>query len=63
MVNRTNELIKKTNECGLTTIHFLDAPLDKTTTAFNLVKEKCTPHFVYLFLIPPTAKTATATKI
>lgn len=53
----------KTNECRLTTIHFLDAPLDKTTTAFNLVKEKCTPHFVYLFLIPPIAKTTTATKI
>ena len=29
MVNRTNELIKKTNECSLSTIHFLDAPLNK----------------------------------
>ena len=38
-------MVNKTNECSLSTIHFLDAPLDNTTTAFNLVKEKYTPHF------------------
>ena len=49
MVNRTNEPIKKTNECSLSTIHFLDAPLDKTTIACNLVKEKwCTDPILIL---------------
>lgn len=65
MVNRTNELIKKANEYSvkLSTIHFLDATLEKTTTAFNLVKEKYTSHFLNLFLIPPITKTTTAAKI
>lgn len=65
MVNRTNELIKKANEYSvkLSTIQFLDATLEQTTTAFNLVKEKYTPHFLNLFLIPPITKTTTAAKI
>ena len=49
MVNRTNELIKKTNECSLSTIHFLDAPLNKkydvTTTT-----EQCWIFVVHLEL-------------